>query len=479
MQYETFMKNSDSFSGSTEVFEWLSRFIHLDRGQSAKSFRLDRMELLAEMAGHPETSAPVIHVAGSKGKGSVTGMITAMLEAWGMKTARYTSPHVSEYRERITAGNDFFDEITYAAAGDELREIVEALDDPACKGYALFHAESNSGEGEAPTFFELMTLYFFLCARRARCDAMVVETGMGGRLDATNVCDPLVSVITAIELEHTEFLGETIPEIAAEKAGIIKPGRPLILSEQVPEALEVFTKTAAEKGSPVLYFPKMVRLDGLRYDKQGTAFSLTITPPPLFPSPLELSISIPGEVQARNAGLAVLAVKTAFPNITGDAIRRGLTRFTLPARFERIRDDPPFVIDGAHTPRSTEFCADTFTTLYGRGGILLFGCAARKDALTMARLLAPQFSRIIITTPGTFKLSFPEQVYAIFKGVIGELWETEDEPELSNQPELICIPDTAMAIDRALELGKETGLPVLGVGSFYLAAEIRNRSRAT
>jgi dihydrofolate synthase/folylpolyglutamate synthase len=299
---------------------------------------------------------------------------------------------------------------------------------------------------------------------------------MGGRLDATNVCKTLGAVVTTIELEHTEFIGDTIPEIAAEKAGIIKQGRPLILSEQGSEALGVFTKTAAERGSPLLYFPDLARLDGLRYDKQGTVFSLRFLKPGLSSAPLDIAISIPGEIQAKNAGLAVLAVKTCFPEIPEEAICRGLMRFTLPARFERLRDDPPVIIDGAHTPRSTEFCTDTFTTLYGTGGILLFGCAARKDALAMARLLVPQFSQIIITTPGTFKLSFPEQVYAVFKGVIGELRKTGDEPpEQPNQPALLYIPDTAGAIDRALELGKETGLPVLGIGSFYLAAEIRNR----
>ncbi|MDR0760472.1 MAG: tetrahydrofolate synthase, partial [Treponema sp.] len=189
----------DAFSSSADVFAWLSGFINLERGQSSKSFRLERMEFLSGMAGHPEKSAPVIHVAGSKGKGSVTGMIAAMLEQWGKKTARYTSPHVSEYRERIALDGGFFEESCYIAAGEELRELLRAVPERGEKAAALFNPAFP--HGEEPSFFELLTLYIFLCARRARCDVMVVETGMGGRLDATNIVDPLVSVITSIELE--------------------------------------------------------------------------------------------------------------------------------------------------------------------------------------------------------------------------------------------------------------------------------------
>jgi dihydrofolate synthase/folylpolyglutamate synthase len=459
------MADDKPFTGSADVFEWLSHFIHIDRGQSSKSFRLDRINLLADLAGHPEKCAPAIHIAGSKGKGSVTGMITAMLEKWGRKTARYTSPHVSDFRERITSGNAFFEEPVYITAGEELRTIVRSLDDLKAPLSALFNPDTS--EGEAPTFFELMTLYYFLCARIAQNDVLTVETGLGGRLDSTNILDPLVSVITSIELEHTEFLGETIREIAGEKAGIIKPGRPLILMEQEGEALEVFREEAAQKNSPLLYFPEIGEIRDLRFDKAGSSFVLNLKGMEPGFSPMALELPIPGEIQAKNAGLAVLAVKTAFPDITPEAIREGLKGFTLPARFERILDDPPVIIDGAHTPRSTEYCIQTFRSLYGDGGILIFGCAAGKNARSMALILAPHFSQIIITTPGNFKTSYPEQVYDIFKDLINQE---------NLKTELLLLKDTPRAIDKALELGKKKGLPVLGIGSFYLAADIRNRA---
>jgi dihydrofolate synthase/folylpolyglutamate synthase len=460
------------FSSSADVFAWISRFINLERGQGAKTFRLDRMKVLAALADHPEGAAPAIHIAGSKGKGSVTGMITAVLEEAGLKTARYTSPHVAEYRERITAGNDFFDESIYVEAGRELASLADRLRRGPEGSSAGHTGPGDPGEAPAlpfddggePTFFELLTLFFFLCARRSRCDIMVVETGMGGRLDATNIVDPLVSVITPIELEHTDYLGNTIAAVAGEKAGIVKPGKPLILAEQEDEALAVFTGAAEKNRSPLCYFPEAAAIDKLRVHRQGVDFTLKFRGPGFFSSPLDLSVPIPGEVQARNAGLAVLALKTAFPSIEAKTIQAALGKFRLPARFETIRQAPLVVVDGAHTPKSVEYCVKTFITLYGRGGILLFGCAEGKDVESMARALVHHFSHIIITTPGTFKASDPGKVYGVFKKEAG--------PEPGG-PVIELMKETKAAVQRAFELGRARELPVLGTGSFYLASEIR------
>jgi dihydrofolate synthase/folylpolyglutamate synthase len=454
------MNGIPNFSGSSDVFAWIARFINMGRGQSYKSFRLERMGALCRLAGNPERSAPLIHVAGSKGKGSVTGMIGAILEAAGYKTARYSSPDVMEKRERITQGGRFFDESIYLEAGRELAEIVERLSTlPGPEGH-LF--DPSWEEGEEVTFFELMTLYFFLCARTARCDTMAVETGMGGRLDATNIVDPLASVITLIELEHTEYLGKTLAAVAGEKAGIVKAGVPLILAAQEDEALEVFRERARTKDAPLLYFPEWVELRDIRLNRTGTQFKLRLTgDPSLGGQPwneLSLALKIPGEVQAMNAGLAVLALRRTFPRIGGEEMIRGLRDFSLPARFEEIGGDPELVIDGAHTPKSVEQCCRTFRSLYGGGGTLIFGCAEGKDAAAMADILSPHFSRVIITTPGTFKKSNPAGLREIFSERIGDTTE------------LLLIPDTAAAVKRALE---DRRGPVLGTGSFYLAAEIR------
>ncbi|MDR0290782.1 MAG: tetrahydrofolate synthase [Treponema sp.] len=439
------------FLSSSEIFTWLSGYINLESGaflSQPKTFRLDRMEILAGLAGHPERCAPSIHIAGSKGKGSVTGMIASILEAAGRRAARYMSPHIVDFRERLCLGNSFFDEKVYCAAADELRDIAE------CKIPAAHNSlfDPSSEEGEALTFFELLTLFFFLCARAGGCDVMVVETGMGGRLDCTNIVEPLVSVITLIELEHTAVLGQTIPAIAGEKAGIIKPGKPLILARQSPEALNVFKNRAAEKNSPLIYFPETAAIESAKIHLGGTDFSLVFRGE----LPLNLSIPIPGLIQAENAGLAAAAIKSASPNITDNTIRNGLARVKIPARFEKVSDSPPLIIDGAHTPESILPCAKTFCSLYGEGGILLFACAADKNASAMAEILLPRFSQIIITAPGNFKASNPEKVYQAF---------------FSNKA--LLIHDTRAAIRHTLEMGRKKNMPILAAGSFYLAAEVK------
>jgi dihydrofolate synthase/folylpolyglutamate synthase len=315
------------FSSSAEVFHWIESFINHERGTAAvRDFRLERMEILSGLAGHPERSAPVVHVAGSKGKGSVTGMIAAILEAGGIRTARYASPHVNDFRERISGGRGFFSEEVYAEAGEELATATDALEKLPSPEFLRF---SGGWEGNAsPTFFELMTLWFFLCARRNKCGAMAVETGMGGRLDATNIVDPSVSIITLIEKEHTEYLGDTLAAIAGEKAGIIKRRRPLVLAKQNREALEVFREKAGRAESPLIYFPEHAELRNIRIKREGTSFTLFLKKS----EALELFVPIPGTVQAQNAALAALAIKTTFPAIQENAISEGLGRFTHPPR---------------------------------------------------------------------------------------------------------------------------------------------------
>jgi len=425
------------------------------------------MEILAELAGNPHKCAPAIHIAGSKGKGSVTSMTASILSAAGYRVARYMSPHVIDIRERISINGLFFDEEIYCNAGDELRHVTDVL----LPGNLLFDSET----GCEPTFWELLTLLFFLCAQKAKCDIMVVETGMGGRLDSTNILDPLVSIITLIELEHTTILGNTITAIAGEKAGIIKTDKPLVLAKQCDEALEVFRKKAKEKNSALFYLPEIAEISNTIISLHNTEFELSFKPLHFSSSPLcelcasvsqreilRLNLPIPGKVQAENAALAITALKIALQQVNSlscTAIRSGLANLKIPGRFENITpESTPFIIDGAHTPESLNLCIETFCSLYGEGGILLFGCAADKDAAAMAKIACPHFSKIIITTPGNFKISNPEKVYKAFTLIAG-------------QEKIMFVPDTQEAVRQTIEFAKN--LPILGTGSFYLVSEIR------
>ncbi len=430
-----------------DVFGWIDSFINFERGQNSKTFRLDRTETLARLTGNPERCCPSIHVAGSKGKGSTTTMIASILDAAGLKTGLYVSPHVVDYRERVSMARGPFEDSVYAAAGDEL-------------GAAVARAREKGMPGEEdPTFFELMTILFFLCCRRAGCGAAAVETGMGGRLDSTNIVDPLASVLTPIELEHTEFLGSTIAAIAGEKAGIIKKGRPVIVAPQQEEALAVFKSKAREMDAPILYLPEEVAVSDAAVSREGTEATLLFSDKELCPRPLSVRLKLVGEIQARNAALAALAVFKAFPSIHPETVEEGLAQATLPARFERVCDDPPTVCDGAHTSASVRLAADAFGALYGDGGVLLFGCAAGKDAAGMAGILAPRFSRVIVTKPGDFKKSDPTIAYRAFADIRGGV-------EL--------VEHTGEAIEQALAEARKLEKPVLAIGSFFLAAAVRS-----
>jgi dihydrofolate synthase/folylpolyglutamate synthase len=293
---------------------------------------------------------------------------------------------------------------------------------------------------------------------------MVAETGMGGRLDSTNVLDPMVSVINIIELEHTSFLVNTITAIAAEKAGIIKQNKPLILAKQNEEAFDVFMRKTKEKNSLLFYIPDIAELSNVNVTQQGTDFILSFKKAnnlsPLFPDPLSLSINIPGKVQAENAALAVAAVKTAFPNINETAVRGALKNLNIPGRFEKISEEPLFVIDGAHTQKSLELCIETFCSLYGEGGVLVFGCAADKNEKAMAKIACPHFEKIIVTAPGTFKTSNPALVFEAFMA--------------NTKGKTLLLPDTQEAVMAAIQFAHGKNLPILGTGSFYLVSEIRN-----
>jgi dihydrofolate synthase/folylpolyglutamate synthase len=425
---------------SREVFDLFLPFANLERGQAVGVFRLDRMRALCALFGHPESSFKSIHVAGSKGKGSVSAMLASVLDASGRKTGLYTSPHILDYSERISLGPAPMPEGIIIGEGEKIaRALGEWEKSP--------HAELGP-----PTFFELVTLLAFLCFRAAGCAWAVIETGLGGRLDSTNVIMPEASVLTAIELEHTDYLGNSIVAIAGEKAGIIKPGRPVFCGRMREEALAVMEKKARDESAPFFAAKDIASLEEVRLLPEGTEALLSLKRPVGEPRSLGLRLSLSGSIQAENAALAAMVIDALFPDAADGDLCRGLGRVRLPARFQRLREAPALVVDGSHTPDSVRLCGETWKALYGPGGILVFGCAADKDARGMALALQGLFGRVIVTTPGTFKKSSPLAVFEAFRG---------------SCPSLILEPDTR----KALALAESGGDRILVAGSFYLAAE--------
>lgn len=462
------------FSSSDEVFGYLMRFVNVEKGQ-ATEFKLDRMAAMAADLGDPQRGRRCIHVAGSKGKGSVSTMAARMLDAAGLKTGLYTSPHLLRWKERITLAGDEIGEDVILDAMDELMPWIEGR-----------WARDYTGP-EAPTYFELTTLVAFCAFRALGCEAQVIETGLGGRLDSTNIVDSDVAVITPIELEHTQFLGDTIAKIAYEKAGIIKPGRPACIAAQKPEADAVFAARAEVLGSALHRVADCIAVEHPRVEKRGTSVFLRPASgasgavSALLGYGIEATCPLPGQVQAHNMALAVLSVallgeEADIGGLSADAVKRGLAAARQPARFEFVDTAPgspherphTCVLDGAHTPESATLALDTFRELCPGPAVLLFGCAADKRHDRMAAILGPHFDAVVVTRPGTFKESAPDAVFESFRN---SARDPGRNPEREQRLELE--PDTARAIDRAFGLAAARKATLLVTGSFYLCAAVR------
>ena len=447
---------------------WLDSFLNFEKLPTKDIFWLDTIEWLCGKFNNPQESAPCVHVAGSKGKGSVSRMVSSILTASGKKTGLYTSPHIKDFYERVSINGALMDKALYESCALELQEKVDALKN-----------------GELPsnrqiTWFELVTVYAFLCFRAAKTDANVFEVGLGGRLDATNIVRPKIAVINTIELEHTEFLGDTLEKIAAEKAGIIKENTPVLCAEPTSPGVRAAFEEAAKKKNASLYFADEL-LEGLDYsyekglqgqnasgrDASQDQYFMNVTMrSKIFTRPLKARLRLLGSVQAHNAFLAAAAVRLAFPEISEDTIERGLEAATLPARFQTIAlGGGLLVLDGAHTVNSIAGTMETFAAIFGddvRPKRLLFACAADKDVGHIAPLFknadgSPVFEKITITKLNSAKQSDPQKAAAAFK-----------EAGLNYQLQ----EDYLAAIKDTVEAAKKDGAILLATGSFYLAAEI-------
>lgn len=451
--------------------EWLEDYLDFERIPQKNMFWLDTMEFLCDRFSHPELGIDTIHIAGSKGKGSVSSYIASILECHNLKVGLYTSPHILSLAERIGSAHKEFPEVVYESALKTLVPLVDSI------------IPDSLPNKRQITWFELVTLYAFLCYREYKADCMVLETGMGGRLDATNVCSPLITVITPIELEHTEYLGNTIEKIAYEKAGIIKPGIPVCVFTQQPEALNVITQVAKEKNAPLFYLDDYIQK--LNYDISIKGMEIDLEMPQILNRPIHTNLQMPGKFQGKNAALAILAIKKIYPDISEETIEKGLALTKMQGRFEIIQKPKecpsvPFIIyDGAHTVNSLTSTLSTCNYLYKNNSFnhnplhILFACAQDKNMKEMALLFYKYnkdtnnelFDRITLTKPGTVKATDLNALSNAF---------TNAQKEYPNETfPCLLLEDHVEATFFAIKKAQEENAPLLVTGSFYLIAQVK------
>ena len=333
------------------------------------------LALMRAMAVDP-LRLPCVHVAGTNGKGSVSAMLESALRAAGLRTGLYTSPHLIRFNERIR--------ISGAPIPDE--DLSRLLDEAE----RADHVQAAEPGGRPGTFFELTTAVALKWFLEQNVQMAVLETGLGGRLDSTNVVAPLVSVLTEIGLEHTAYLGDTLAKVAAEKAGIIKPGRPVVTGGQRPEAMQVIAEKAAELGSPLVRADERVSVRRVSQDLDGQVLSIE-TGAGAWP-PLRLPLL--GDVQLANCALAVAALEWLRDDLrlplAPEAVRAGLEKTRWPGRCQVVLRDPVFLVDVAHNPDAAQALAAFLKKFRGGKPVaLICGMLSDKDAEGFFRLLRP------------------------------------------------------------------------------------------
>ena len=357
------------------------------------SMGLDTIRALLQRMGNPEKNLPVIHVAGTNGKGSVVAYLTSVLAAAGYRVGRFTSPDLYSFTERISINGKAISEADVARLTEVIARHAAAME------YAW--------EG-APTVFEISTAMAFQYFREQHCDLAVLEVGLGGRLDATNVVShPLVSVITSIGMDHTELLGDTLSKIAWEKAGIIKERCPVVTAPQAPEAMEAIEKACLERGSEC--FPvRRALLRTTAWDGREQRFD--------YGRFQNLSISLLGEHQLVNAATALTALQVLQPSypVSQEALRAGLSATRWPCRLEVLREKPLALVDGAHNPQGVgSLAAGLIRHFPGKKFSFLVGVLADKDYRAMFDPVIPLAERFITITPNSHR-ALPAQQLADF-----------------------------------------------------------------
>jgi dihydrofolate synthase/folylpolyglutamate synthase len=410
------------------------RFLY-SLGNEAKTAKLglESISALLERLGNPQLACHFVHVAGTNGKGSVCAMLESALRAAGVRTGLFTSPHLVEPTERIQVNG---------------RPVTPEL---FAEAFGRLHGEAERLEAEGvldvhPTYFESVTAMAFLLFADLAAQTVVLEVGLGGRLDATNVVLPRVSVITPVDYDHETFLGCSVEAIAGEKAGIIKPGVPVVIGLQRPSVEKLLVARAAELGAPVTRLSEW-RVEDLQLDARGSRFVAA------GPCRVKVECPLAGEHQVSNALTAIAALYVL--GIPTTAMEEGIRLARWPGRLECVRRQPEIILDGAHNPSGAMALARHIQRFYaGRRVWLVYGTMRDKAVSEVAGLLFPLADSVILTAPSNTRAVRPEVIRS-----------------LVNHPSMRIAPDLAAA----LELLKEAapGDAVFITGSLFLVGEAR------
>lgn len=435
---------------------------------SKRHMKLDRMRQLLTRLGNPDVGLPIVHVAGTKGKGSTSAMIAGVLQEAGYKTGLFSSPHLESIEERFQVNAVPCPGDQLVALVERLRPVVEEMDREAVAGGAL-----------GPTYFELVTAIALMHFAEQRVDIAVLEVGLGGRLDSTNVCQSAITVITSISLDHTKQLGATVEAIAGEKAGIIKPGVPLLCGPLEAGPRKVIAEIAQQHGSRMIeagrefhytYHPpgkleKFDRLGSLDFEGDMGSEDVQLT---------DIPLRMLGSHQAANAALAIATVSQLRKQgwrISSDAICQTSSQLTLPGRIELVRRRPAVVLDVAHNVAAVEALVEVLANSFSCSQRVLVLAATRdKDVRGIVRVLVPHFQRVIVT-------QYQDNPRAVATDKLGKIVRAEIAAQGLGEREVVECTATKEAW-RIARQGVRADQLICITGSFFVVAELRSMLRA-
>ncbi len=398
---------------------------------------LDRVKMLLDMMGNPQDELRFIHVAGTNGKGSVCAILSSVLRCSGYKTGLFTSPYITDFCERIQINN-------VPVSHEELTQVAD---------YVFSFVEKLNAQHIIITEFEFVTAVGFECFKRAGCDLVVLEVGLGGRLDSTNVIKaPLCCAITSISLDHTDILGNTLEQIATEKCGIIKEGTRVVATHTFPESDEVIRNTCNKKGVS-LRFSNGLPLNIIERSLRGTLFEY---------KGQRILLPLIGDHQVqnlKNALYVLIMLEDILTRVTPESIKEGVESAKNPARFEVIASSPTVIIDGAHNPDGMFAFSESVRRYFGdKKGVLVIGMLADKDSRSSLKYIEGLFDDVF-----TAPINNPRAMTA------------QEMAQLASAHFKNVTPcdDAQQALLKAFTLAKEKGVHLCVCGSLYLAGEIR------